>query len=448
MFSRSSPQDVDLPRLLMTREEVGRAFQAEVEAALRRILAQGPAYMLRLAAPDRARSIELLAAGVKVVPEPAAGARAHQAYRVVEANGDRVQAALEAVYGDGTSGARPTMRVLRQAVAEAYRALWRRVAEFTTGRPESVWRPAERRRSLPGPLSKRRTMLVAEGRRGEGVLGVDPRFPYEMPGDLKRWLSGLGVRYDSKLNPRRRRRVAGGVRARWAFGYDFGLPKAIAALILTAMSRAGMGPKTRTALPPAERKRLPPPVAPTRGWDLLLPELLVCQGPADVGAEAREERIATAAGTLRKLVRLAARKQRPVACYAALFGHRSNHGNAAVLELSGGSAVLHLIDPHGKSVVGAHIVRALQAALRRALGDESAEYAAKVKPYQPSSAAKARLLRIQYGIEGACGPSSLAVLLSALRSLRSGRRRPNPEAILRGVRDQDMVLAIQLTQKI
>jgi len=458
VHSRSSPQDIDLPRLMMTRDEIGRAFQAEVEAALRRILGRGEAghgaaYLLRLSPAERARSVELLAAGVRIVPEPDAGTRKHQAYRVVEDNGDRVQAALEAVYGDGTSGVRPTMRVLRQAVAEAYRAVWRQIDQYTAGRAESVWRTTERRRSLPGPLSKRQKMLVAEGRRKEGVLGVDPRFPYEMPADLKRWLARLGVRYDPELNPRRRRRVARGMRARWAFGYDFGLPKQIAALILESMNRAGMGPKARAALPPGERARLPPAVSPKRGWDLLLPELLVCQGPANVGAEEREERVQAATTVLRKLVRLAARKQRPVACYAALFGHRTNHGNAAILDMADGAAVLHLIDPHAKSVVGAHILRDLHAALQRAVDAEAdilvrPVVSVKVQPYKPSSAAKARALRIQYSIEGACGPSSLAVLLSALRSMRSGRRRPHPEAILRGVRDQDMVLAIQLTQKV
>jgi len=390
------------------------------------------------------------------VPEPAAGTSKHQAYRVDEDNGDRVQAALEAVYGDGTSSVRPTMRVLRQAVAEAYRAIWQRISGRTIARDAttSVWRTAERRRSLPGPLSKRQKMLVAEGRRRQGVLGVDPRFPYEMPADLKQWLAGMGVRYDPELNPRRRRRVGHRMRARWAFGYDFGLQKQIAVLILNAMSQGGAGPKARAKL----GARLPPAVSPKRGWHLLLPELLICQGPAQASAEERRARVAGAATTLRKLLDLAERRKKPVACYAALFGHRTNHGNAALLEVRDGSARLTLIDPHGKSVIGAHIVRDLQAALIEAAegwkgqasersGAARSPLRCKVVAYQPPSAAKARALRIQYSVEGACGPSSLAVLLSALRHMNKVGG-VNPEAILRGVRDQDMVLAIQLTQQV
>jgi hypothetical protein len=469
-YSRSSPQDVDLPRLLLVRDEAGQAFQREVEAALRRIMGPGggdgggAAYLLRLEPRERARSVELLAAGVRIEPVPGAGPgpsgpgrhAAAAAYRVQEENGDRVQAALEAVYAGG-AGLRPSARVLRQAVAEAYRAVWARLGELTAGRPETVWRTAERRRSLPGPLTKRQRLLVAEGRREAGVLGVDPAFPYTMPSDLARWLAGLGVRYDPSLNPRRRRRLRKGLRARWAFGYDFGMPKQVAELIVAAMSRSALPPAARAKLPLAVRARIPPPVSPARGWRLLLPEVLVCQGPETASAEAVQGRVAGAAATLRKLIDLARRRGRPVACYAALFGQRSGHANAAILQMAGErAATLTLIDPHGKSVIGAHILRdlrqALQAALREEADGEAVPAAvAKVVAYSPP-VAKAKALRIQYGIEGACGPSSLAVLLSALRRLRknTGRGEPasvSPERILRGVRDQDMVLAIQLTHK-
>jgi hypothetical protein len=463
-FSKSSPQDVDLPRMLLVHDRAGTEFQREVEAALRRIMAgdgDGKAYLMRLAQAERARTVDLQAVGVRIEPLPAASGRGHLAYRVVEENGDRVQAALEAVYGGGKGPLRPSARVLQQAVAEAYRAVWGRLQDLTTGRAETVWRTAERRRSMPGPLTKRQRILVAEGRRQAGVLGVDPAFPYSMPKDLQRWLSGLGVCYDPSLNPRRRRRLRKGLRARWAFGYDFSLPKKIAELIVSAMSRSALPPAARAKLPLAVRARLPPAVSPSRGWRLLLPEVLVCQGPADVSAEQREARVDGAASTLRKMLDLARRRGRPVAAYAALFGSRTGHANAAVLELgkepaqvngkkkAAPAATLTLIDPHGRSIIGAHILSELGESLDRALAEEEANELrarprGKVVAYTPSPV-KAKALRVQYGIEGACGPSSLAVLLSALRQLRRGDT--SPERILRGVRDQDMVLAIQLTHK-
>lgn len=59
-----------------------------------------------------------------------------------------------------------------------------------------------------------------------------------------------------------------------------------------------------------------------------------------------------------------------------------------------------------------------------------------------------RKLAVQYASEGSCGPSSVALLLSLLRAIGTGPPRSSPaEAAVRafrGVRDEDVVLAMQL----
>jgi hypothetical protein len=109
-----------------------------------------------------------------------------------------------------------------------------------------------------------------------------------------------------------------------------------------------------------------------------------------------------------------------------------------------------LMDPHGNVSFTKESRNHIAALLNEAVAD-LVPYGMKVRLRVTLGRVPAAI-GLQYFYEGACGPSSLALLLSLLRIMRARPaaaflRDPDARAaIFRGVRDEDVVAAVQLVQ--
>lgn len=109
---------------------------------------------------------------------------------------------------------------------------------------------------------------------------------------------------------------------------------------------------------------------------------------------------------------------------------------------TGARVAITVMDPHGKITVDQETVAArMTHELRAAIDDILGRGASVVRV---TFAAVPKALALQYAFEGSCGPSSIALLFSLLRHMRQQPRRLDPEAVFRGVTDEDVVVAVQL----
>jgi hypothetical protein len=346
-----------------------------------------------------------------------------------------------------------------------------RLASRVLGHPRPrLLRPQARRKSRSPKHGGQVRELAWAGASREPVVGA-PGDRFRLRRDMVRFLGfvlgGFG-RYDWRMNPRRRALVvrAGGSRGRvkrWVMHSNLGVkPRA-----LYAWLRAMYGWRERMDT--------------SRNWAALYPR------PIAVGH-------ATLASSMRDLLRrhvfgiprastigpfpgVVSRTQprRPTVSgfrVAGLFGAESGAGSHAgvfllVLRRATRAWVLQvaLLDPLGAMTFGAGVEAEVRAGLERAAADvlgapepswrERSEPAKGDGPggsggtvaVQVARVPVPRALGVQYANEGACGPSSLALLLSVLREMRRPELvTPTQIAVagFRGVRDEDVMLAAQL----
>lgn len=306
------------------------------------------------------------------------------------------------------------------------------------------------RKSL-SPKLGRREREVAYGEGAEEIVG-QPGDGFALRPDMRRFLrhvlGGSLRRYNWRMNPRRRkrrRRGEGGRLKRWVMHSNDGVsPAALYAWLREMYLWSGR----------MDRRR---------NWAALYPRPLQAYRGIEGGSKALP---ATLRDLLRRHVfglnqhssigpfpgvrsRTEPRRQpRSGTRVAGIFGD-GRHAGVFLLFVRRASLGLvlqvALLDPLG----AVHFPRALESAvqteLRRAASDVGVALAG---PAQVAFFAVGRDLAVQYASEGACGPSSIALLLSALRQLRTLPASASPSDAARAafakVADEDVVLAAQL----
>jgi len=361
-------------------------------------------------------------------------------------------------------------------------------------------RTVARRKSI-SPRHGLRTREVIEVAAPSDVIVGAPGDSFAVPSDLRRFMGhALGdfSRYRWQMNPRRRRRVAlpAGFRAkRWIMHSNLGVgPRA-----LYAWLRAMFQWRDRVAARRNWESLYPRPLlmagrrSETLGAtlrDLLRRHVFGLSPPQDSpgaaasASAAASEPLSAYAQALRAAAGEAGRKERddrrPASSVGSFFGasrtrpRRPYTRNVRVAGIVGdgrhaGAFVLYarrydrgwqiqvaIIDPLASitfplSVQGT-VQRALaDAVLKLGLGPGGASVGrigVPVIDVQVALLPVPRKLAVQYASEGSCGPSSVALLLSLLRSIKTSSPKSSPsEAVVRafrGVRDEDVVLAMQL----
>jgi hypothetical protein len=347
--------------------------------------------------------------------------------------------AEEAVRAAGPRASRLGAAAVGAALDRALAKVDERARMLTARRGYTLWESRQRRRQSAGgagALGAAEFVTLAAGRRSRRVVGRS-LLPYQLPDDLRAWLESLGVRYDPSLNPRLRQRVRGlGTRARFVWGYNQGLgaarAQAFVKLLVAGASRAS-------------------PVSPRRNWAALHPavmELRVSRSGDPAPSAAR-----VMADVLRRLAR---QQQRTGAAAAAAvyvnFQTRAGSGHASLLlvGLRGKRLLLRILDPHASDALVTPATRAVLTRIATEAGGQLlSEVTLEACTFRP--AAKQRAMRVQYGKEGVCGPSAFALLLSALRQIRSPARLWSDAFCDRtygGLRIQDAVLVMQIVRRL
>jgi hypothetical protein len=309
----------------------------------------------------------------------------------------------------------------------------------------------------------------------EGVLNPDgdtrivgaPGDRFRLRRDVVRFFAHAlgGFRnYRWALNPRRRRRVRGRP-PRWVMHANHGLLATANYRIVRAM--AGWAGRMDAS----------------RNWAALFPRPVTVQVQWEQSQEERRMRaavwalvrrvigpgvaaffaVSTPAELRRRFYtpisttrgRSGRSSQQPLPA-APLVGSFSDEGHLGVFVAhlqhnAGGDSVLRVdvLDPHARNSFDPRLGPMLRRALREALarmGVPEKFVRAQVRMVSVPVA-----LQLQYGREGSCGPSSLALMLSALREVGkvgpAAHKLPAdlPHRIFRGVTDEDVVIAAQLT---
>jgi hypothetical protein len=287
----------------------------------------------------------------------------------------------------------------------------------------------------------------------DAIVGA-PGDTFRVKADMRRFLGfalGSFARYAWQMNPRRRRRRlqrkgASAFRLkRWFMHSNLGVtPRTLYVWLRAMHGWAGR-------------------MDPSRNWEALYPRPLVFDGPAlspRLAATLRDLLrrhllgVQPAASTLGPfpgvLTRTHPRRQpRAGTRLAGLFGD-GRHAGAFVLMLRratrGWVLQVALLDPLGMVTFPVSLQDTMRAELERAV--EHVGAAGDVVQVQVAFVPVPRKLAVQYASEGACGPSAIALLTSALRRLRTLPTAATPATAaheaFRCVSDEDVVLAAQL----
>jgi len=307
---------------------------------------------------------------------------------------------------------------------------------------------------------KARELVWAHRPAAQEVVVGAPGDAFRIRPDMRRFLHrALGgfARYDWRMNPRRRRRRRGKmVRAkRWVMHSNLG----VGARTLYAWLREMYGWRERMDRSRNWAALYPRPlIVPTQN----APSALLHSLPAslrdmlrrhvfgiDRGSRMSSSSVGPFPGVeTRTDPRRAPVRQRRV---AGIFGDGRHAGVFALFyrsedeakDLTRPAGAIHmvLLDPLGMMTFPAEIERTMQRELEAAAN----RLGSAALTIRVARVAVPRRLAVQYATEGSCGPSSIALLMSMLRALRSAETPMAAiEAAFRGVSDEDVVLAAQL----
>jgi hypothetical protein len=341
------------------------------------------------------------------------------------------------------------------------------VAAAVMGAPTTLLRTRAQRKSLTpkaGHAKERQFVPLDVGDRVVGAPGDRFRMRPDMVRFLDHMLGGF-KRYRWQLNPRRRRRVRGRrpVR-RYIMRFNQGLPAAAVYRMLRAMY--------------AWKGR----VAPSRNWGALFARPVLASA---IRKDPRRFRYAVHQLCRRLLrdagVALAGRSPHrpPPSAGSKLFSYvsttRSSKGSPKAAHGRPASQVagylldeehaglfharltplpdrvevsLTIFDPHGVMTFADEVASKLRLQVRTSLlallgPHAAAEVSVAFGPVPDGQG-------LQYAYEGACGPSSIALVLSLLRAMHASPVADFAESasarlrVFRGVTDEDVVVAAQL----
>lgn len=375
------------------------------------------------------------------------------------------------------------------------------LAAQVAGAPRArLLRTVARRKSISPRHGWRVREAVLAAAPSDVIVGA-PGDPFAVPRDLRAFLGhALGdfSRYKWQLNPRRRRRVAlpAGFRAkRWIMHSNLG----VGPRTLYAWLRAMYQWRDRVAARRNWEALYPRPLlmAGPRSDRLgatlrdLLRRHVFGLAPRPAAAPATAPPAATLSAYARARAAAAQRAQQqqqqqhaeregPPSSAGSFYGasrtrpRRAYTHNVKVAGIVGdghhaGVFVLYarrydrgwqlqmaILDPLASITFPLQVQSAVERALRDAVrrlglgpgGSAAERIGVPVVDAQVALLPVPRKLAVQYASEGSCGPSSVALLLSLLRAIGTGPPRSSPaEAAVRafrGVRDEDVVLAMQL----
>lgn len=303
---------------------------------------------------------------------------------------------------------------------------------------------------------------IAQGRRVKNMVGVGGLEHYRLPKDLGKWMEAKKIGYNPQFNPRIRRkkrycsRVGGKrkcislPRPRFVWGYNFGLDAAKAGHVVRWIAD----------------KNLLAHVDPRRQWGFVWNEVLELRvnssGPSTAGESEARKLVAN-------LVRKSLFAKHGYAVYCAFqTASGIGHANVMAVQVLPGDArdslrlVARIMDPHASSPPSrfTDATRAkLEEILAGALNDLARGKGMRAEGVDVQTCdfgkMMANALRVQYGLEGVCGPSALALLLSTVRELKhaakAGEGIRSPKFCSRAyshVRIQDAVFVMQLIYRL
>lgn len=311
---------------------------------------------------------------------------------------------------------------------------------------------------------------VAQGRRMKKVVGVGELEPYRLPKDLGKWLEAKGFAYNPQFNPRIRRkkeycsgRVGPGrkrkcirvPRPRFVWGYNFGLDASKAGYVLRWITD----------------NHLISHIDPRRKWRFIWKDVLEFKiNEAASSTSLSSSNLTEASKLIDNLLRSSLTNHHGYVVYCAFqTASGGGHANVMAIQVLPGKAknslrvVARIMDPHAQSSP-AHFTDTTRTKLNLILS-QSLQKLARSKGVTAEgvdmetcrfSKMMTDALRVQYGLEGVCGPSALALLLSAARESKHAKHaatqgicHPNfCSRVYSHVRIQDAVFVMQLIYRL
>lgn len=295
------------------------------------------------------------------------------------------------------------------------------------------------RRSMMGLVTKE-PIKHPVGRRNANIVGLDSR-QYHLPKDILTWFERVGIKYQPKFNPRRRERIKGQVRDRYVFAFAQG---AFSTGFVEALAEG----QTH--------------VHASRNWQAICPIVPRSNNP-------RLQK-----SFLQWVMKNA--QQKEMFCGIASLAHKENsHAVAyyAYLEPVATHYILHMIllDPHAMTTTHPDAIAQLMKGLARINHDIKKEHGGKqllekgmsiidkIKIEKTNDACgfkqkDRKMLAAQYALEGSCVLSSVALVLSIARLLKTNpldafyrdRRRIMCRLAYEKIRAQDVVIAAQMAR--
>ena len=316
-------------------------------------------------------------------------------------------------------------------------------------RVRAVFRAAERKSFVAEGSLPMRYLTV--GGSQKGIVGGPGDKRFKLPPDLGLFLRHANIRYDARLNPRRRRRVRGVARKRWIMRVSHGFTTDAGSRIAETLNAAQnvVLPRRHWELIHARDLQFPEPgvASALSPLSVAFLSVLIQQGlPATVAIACGHAGPALSLHACLHVIRLV-----PQPRFPKLF-----------------DLDVVILDPHGTVILAPASLALMRStyvdALDRAnmrlppFGKEALEMLRQdelgdvvIRSVRVRAQPVPESLRVQYAYEGSCGPSSVALALSAARVVAKTPFLTAPQlarAIFEQVRDEDVVLAAHLVHNL
>ena len=283
------------------------------------------------------------------------------------------------------------------------------------------------KRSEPGHVTRRFTLLKTVKRRLSNVPGLKDLSTYKLPRDLRRVFGALGVKYNPKLNPRIRRLKKGQARNRFVFAYYDVSP----VNILRTLLQVNILTLVRVS----------------RNWQAICPFVITKHPRWRVGSQLY---------TVRQVFDWIIDNEditRKGFCGILVF---ANHAFVMYGYLQGTKLNLFLLDPHASAGIARAYKEEFQS-IKRMLAEEGKKgKGSRLNVVLKSSNEQCQtargLVAVQPPAEGSCAIASIALMFNVARLLRQNPKLIRPkshktfcEKAYNQVRIQDAIFATQLS---